>query len=58
MILNVNKKEVNLILELIAYSEDRCIGFADSSNLREKLKRLQTTSEPVKSTIEQVRTTE
>jgi len=57
MILNVSKQEVNLMLELIGYSEDRCVDFGDCSHLREKLKRLQTTSEPVKSTIEQVRTT-
>jgi len=53
MILNVNKREINIILNLLELHPSSM-----DDNLKEKLKRLLTTSEPVKSTIEQVRTAE
>ncbi len=58
MILNVNKQEVQTILELIRFSNDRSNDLPDCSYLAEKLKRLQIASETVKSTIEQVQTAE
>ncbi len=58
MILNVNKQEVQTMLNLISFSEDRSNDLADCSHLKEKLKRLQIASETVKSTIEQVQAAE
>ncbi len=54
MILNVNKQEVVELLNLIDDAQYEPV----LSHLREKLKRLQITSETVKSTIEQVQAAE
>ncbi len=51
MVLNVNKQEVTRLLDILRDFENPVF-----MHLKTKLKRLQATSEPVKSTIEQVRT--
>ena len=56
MILNVNKQEVSDLLDALDPVNPK--EMKRYNNLKEKLKRLQITSEPVKSTIEQVQTAE
>lgn len=54
MILNVSKQEVIALLDVISNASFPL----EINHLKEKLRRLKTASEPVKSTIEQVRTAE
>jgi hypothetical protein len=56
MVLNVNKQEIAALLRVMQSDQ---YAFEDElfCHLKEKLKRLQATSEPLKSIIEQVRTT-
>ena len=54
MILNINKQEIDALIEAIDHHGDD--DLPPYRHLKEKLKRLQATSEPLKSTIQQVRT--